>query len=122
MAALTPMVISRQGGGTVMATAPLVAADAAGDTFPAGYQTILRVRNANAAACTVTITPPPGGGPSGTTVAPLPLGPVPATSGDRGWGPFPAQPFADSNGNVNVSYSLSPPTSVTVGVYTLSTT
>jgi len=115
MTALVPIPINRTGADL---TAGLVAATAA-DTFPAGYQNMLRVKNGNASACIPTVTPPTGGGPAGTTVAPLALTSVPATTGDRMFGPFPANPFADANGNVNVSYSVTP--TVTVGVYQLST-
>jgi hypothetical protein len=104
MAALTPVVCARSGGGLI---GTLSAAGAGGDTFPAGPNTFLRVKNGNAAACVVTVTPPAGGGPMGTTVAPLALTPsVDATTGDRIYGPFPQNPFGDANGNVNVSYSV----------------
>jgi hypothetical protein len=94
-----------------------VAAGAGGDTFPAASNVYLRVKNGNAAACTVTVTPPAAGGPGGTTVAPYALAPaVAATTGDRTYGPFPANPFADQNGNVNVSYSVT--ATVTVQVLT----
>lgn len=116
MAALTPIVINRASADL---TAGLVSAGAAGDTFPAGSQYILRIKNGNASPTIPTVTPPTGGGPSGTTVAPLALTTVAATTGDRAFGPFFPQPFADANGNVNVSYSVQ--ATVTVGVYQLST-
>jgi hypothetical protein len=113
MAALTPLAPLRSAGADLTS---LAAAGAGGDTFPAGSQMYLRVKNGNAAPCTVTVTPPASGGPAGTTVAPLALSPaVPATTGDRLFGPFPANPFADANGNVNVSYSVT--ATVTVAVY-----
>ena|SRR5215467_9116614 len=104
MAALTPVVCSRTGGG---AAATLSAASAGGDTMPSGTQAFLRVKNGNAAACTVTVTPIAGSGPNGTTVAPFALSPaVEATTGERIYGPFPQNPFGDANGNVNFSYSV----------------
>ena len=104
MAALTPVVASRSAGADLTG---LVAAGAGGDTFPAGPNSFLRVKNGNAAPCTVTVTQPAGSGPLGTTIAPLALAPVvAATTGDRLYGPFPLYPFADANGNVNVSYSV----------------
>jgi hypothetical protein len=111
MAALTQVICARSGGGDI--SAAMASAGAGGDTFPAGPNSYLRVKNANAAACTVTVTPPASGGKYGTTVAPLALSPVVAlTTGDRIYGPFPAETFADANGNVNVTYSVT--TSVTV--------
>jgi hypothetical protein len=105
MAALTQVLCSRSGGGDI--TSGLAAAGAGGDTFPAGPNSYLRVKNGNAAACVVTVTPPASGGRYGTTAAPLALTPsVAATTGDRVYGPFPADVFADQNGNVNVSYSV----------------
>lgn len=113
MTALTPVVASR-GVGANNATALTAAAN--GDTFPAGPNTYLRVKNAAGSPITVTVTPQAGGGPAGTTVAPLALAPaVEATTGDRTYGPFPLNPFADQSGNVNVSYSSV--TSVTVGAF-----
>lgn len=105
MAALAQVQCNRNNGGDI--AAGLVNAGGAGDTFPAGPNSWLRVKNGNAAACTVTVTPPAGGGRYGTTVAPQALAPVvAATTGDRIYGPFPADVYADQNGNVNVSYSV----------------
>jgi len=97
MTALTPILCARSGGGNLAgAITPTN-----GDTMPAGYNSFLYVKNANAAVCTVTVTPPTGGGPLGTTVAPFALSPTVAlTTGDRIYGPFPATPFGDANGNV----------------------
>lgn len=105
MAALTPTLCARAGGGSI--ASGLVSAGAGGDTFAAGTQVFLRVKNANAAACTVTVTPPSGGNDLGTTTAPYALTPAcEATTGDRIYGPFPTNPFADQNNNINVSYSV----------------
>jgi hypothetical protein len=111
LAALTQVLCARSGGGDI--AAGLTAAGGAGDTFPAGPNSFLRVKNANAAACTVTVTPSTGSGPQGTSIGALALAPpVALTSGDRVYGPFPAYPFADANGNVNVSYSVTSSVSV----------
>jgi hypothetical protein len=112
MTALTPVLCARAGGGDI--SAGMTAAGAGGDTIPAGDDIYLRVKNGNAAACTVTVTPSAAGGPAGTTFAPLALSPAVAlTTGDRIYGPFPPNPFADtSDGLVHVSYSVT--SSVTV--------
>jgi hypothetical protein len=116
VAALVPILINRAGADL---TAGLVSAGASGDTFPAGMQFMLRVKNGNASPTVVTVTPVAGGAAAGETVAPHALGTVAASTGDRMFGPFPANPYADSNGNVNVSYSVQ--ATVTVAVYQLST-
>lgn len=102
MTALVPVVVGRSTG-VDMTAAGVATTPTTGDTFPAGPNTYLRIRNATASAVTVTVNPPAGGGPDGTTVAPLALAPTVAASpsGDRMYGPFPANPFADTNGNVN---------------------
>jgi len=113
MAALVQTVCNRSTGADISASSPgLVLAGATGDSFPAGPNSFLRVKNANAAAVVVTVNPPAAGAPLGTTVAPLALPSVAATTGDRIFGPFPANPFADSNGNVNVTYSVTATVSV----------
>jgi hypothetical protein len=101
MTALVPAFATRAAGADN--TAAGVAATGA-DTFPAGPNTYLRVKNANAAPCVVTINPAAGSGPAGTTIAPLVLTPsVAASTGDRTYGPFPQNPFGDQSGNVNVA-------------------
>jgi hypothetical protein len=113
MTALVPTIVSRLAG--VDNTVALTAATGA-DTFPAGPNTYLRVKNGNAAPCVVSVTPTAGGGPLQTTVAPLTLTPsVAATTGDRTYGPFPQNPFGDSNGNVNVV--TAPFATVTIGAF-----
>jgi hypothetical protein len=110
MAAL-PVHICARTGGTDLAAPE--SAGAGGDTFPAGPNSYLRVKNANAAPCVVTVTPPAAGGRYGTTVAPFALDPpVAATTGERIYGPFPADTYADANGLVNVSYSVTATVSV----------
>lgn len=104
MTALVPQIASRLTGADTSDVAPLVSSTAA-DTFPAGPNAYLRVKNGSASPVTVTVTPPAGGGPAGTTISPVALGPVAATTGDRTFGPFPSNPFSDSNGNVNFACS-----------------
>lgn len=117
MAALTTIVAASAVAGTDM-TAGLVSAGGSGDTFVADPEVWFRVKNGNASPTNVTVTPPAGGGPRGTTVAPIVYGPVAATTGDRMFGPFPPNPYADQSGNVNVTYSVS--ATVTVAPYKFS--
>jgi hypothetical protein len=99
MTALVPVTASRLAGANT-ATAGTVTT--AADTFPAGPNTYLRIRNTTAGTVTTTVTPIAGSGPQGTTIAPLALAPVTEiTTGDRIYGPFPQNPFGDSSGNVN---------------------
>ncbi len=117
MAALSVLAAASRAAGLDL-TAALASAGAGGDTFPAGSDIYLRVKNGNAAACTVTvIAAGTVAGPRGTFLAPLALAPaVGATTGDRIFGPFPADTFADpADGLVHVSYSVT--ATVTVGVY-----
>jgi hypothetical protein len=82
-------------------------------------ETWIRVTNGGASPVNVTVTPPASGGARGSTAAPQIFGPVPITTGDRVFGPFPPNPYADQNGNVNISTS---PTgaSVKIGVFKFS--
>lgn len=92
-------------GGRVSSTpVPNTPGGTTGDTFPAGDNIYLRFITSGTAV-TPTINPPAGGGPRGTTVAPLSLGALPAT-GVREFGPWPQNPFGDANGNVSISYSV----------------
>jgi hypothetical protein len=110
MTALTPTPVARLAGTDI--SAGMVPATN-GDTLPASVATYLHVKNASGAAVTVTVTPAAGSGPLGTTIAPIALTPpVAATTGDMIYGPFPASPFGDQNGLVNLSYSAT--ASVTV--------
>jgi hypothetical protein len=116
LAALTPSTVARIGGADI--STGMGAASAGGDSIPAGPGSYLHVKNANAAAAVVTVTPPAGSGPQGTTITPLALTPsVAATTGDMIYGPFPVYPWADANGNVNFSYSVT--ASVTVKALTI---
>jgi hypothetical protein len=103
MTALVPATVSRTGGGGRLDTAGAAwAVSTAADTFPAGPNTYLGVRNTTGGTVTVTVTPPAGQDDAGTTDGPLALAPVvEITTGFRLYGPFPQIPFADANGNVN---------------------
>lgn len=116
MTAYVPVAISR-GAGVDLTTAGVGVATS-GDTFPAGNDIFLRVKNGSGSAVTVTvINAGANAGPGGTFLAPLALAPVVgATTGDRIYGPFPASVFADpSDGFVHVAYSAA--TTVTALVY-----
>lgn len=117
MTAYVPVAITRAAG--VDLTTAGVAVAASGDTFPAGYENFLRVKNAGGTICNVTVmNAGANAGPQGTFLAPLALTPgVAITTGDRMYGPFPASTFADpSDGLVHPAYSFV--TSVTALVYT----
>ncbi len=97
--------------------APAYAAAAGGgDTLAPGSNVFLHVKNASGGAITVTIVTPRtdavGNPVADNTVS------VPATTGDRMIGPFPAEIYADpTTGLVNVTYSGV--TSLTVGAFAL---
>ena len=113
MTALTPVTASRAAGANFGAA---LTAASASDTFPAGPNTYLRVKNGGATTITVTVTPATGSGPQGTTIQALALSPVvESTTGDRIYGPFPQNPFGDANGNVNITET--PFASVTIGAF-----
>lgn len=102
MTALLPVVVSRLAGANLQASAPAFVTSTAADTFPAGPNTYLAVRNTTAGTVTVTVTPPAGSDDAGLTIAPMVLAPVvEITTGFRLYGPFPAWPFGDGLGNVN---------------------
>jgi len=97
--------------------APAYAAAAGGgDTFAPGSNVFLQVKNASAGAITVTVVTPRtdalGNAVADNTIS------VPATTGDRMIGPFPAEFYADpTTGLANVTYSAS--ASLTVGAFAL---
>lgn len=108
MALLATQNITRAGVG------PTFAAVSASDTFAPDKDTFIEVKNANAGACTVTITTPKTDA-IGNAVADNVVS-VPATTGDRMIGPFPAEHYADpTTGLATVTFS--PTASVTVGVF-----
>jgi hypothetical protein len=77
------------------------ATNAGGDKFTPGDKTILHFKNTNAATRTVTIVTP-------GTVAEFAeadmTAVIPATTGDKFLGPFPAYLFAGSDGYASMSY------------------
>jgi hypothetical protein len=109
MAARTPDVVTRAG-----ATPTVISPPTNGDTFPAGPSTYLRLTTTGTVV-TVTITPPAAGGPLGLSVSAYTFT-MPAT-GTREIGPFPAYPFADQNGNVTMTFSVTTGLSLEVKNY-----
>jgi len=96
--------------------APSFAAVAASDTFLPDRETFIEVKNANASPTTVTITTPRNDA-IGNPVADNAVS-VPATTGDRIIGPFPAEHYADpSTGLATVTCSVT--ASVTIAVFQL---
>lgn len=116
MAALTVQTIVAAG------LAPsYAAASAGGDTIANDSQknTFLHVKNASGGAITVTIAPAQSSvnvADVGAVTVPSMVVSVPATTGDRMIGPFPAA-YTDANGNVAVTYSAV--TSLTVAAVKL---
>lgn len=112
MALLAVQSITRAGLASAYA-----AAAGGGDTFLPDGRTFLHVKNASGGAITVTIVTPRtdayGNAIADNTVS------VPATTGDRMIGPFPAEAYADpTTGLANITYSGV--TSLTVGAFQLS--
>src|SRR5258708_22055901 len=91
----------------------------AADTVQADNEVWIRVTNTSAAPVNMTVTFPAGGGPRGSSVASQVYGPVPITTADRLFGPFPPNPYADVNGNVNIVVAPQA-AGVTVGAYKFS--
>lgn len=94
------------------------AATGGGDTFTPDGDTFLHVKNASGGAITVTIVTPRtdawGNAIADNTVS------VPATTGDRMIGPFPADSYADpTTGLASITYSAV--TTLTIGAFKLST-
>lgn len=112
MALLATQSITRAG------LAPSYAAAAGGgDTFTPDKNTYLQIKNASGGAITVTIVTPRndawGNAIADNTVS------VPATTGDRLIGPFPAEVYGDpTTGLASITYSGV--TSLTVGAFNLS--
>ncbi len=112
MALLASQSITRAG-----VTAAYAAAAGGGDTFTPDRDTFLQVKNASGGAITVTIVTPRTDG-VGNAVADNTVS-IPATTGDKMIGPFPAEFYADpSTGLASITYSGV--TSLTIGVFKLS--
>jgi hypothetical protein len=109
MALLSTQLVTRAG------VAPAYAAAAAGgDTFSPDQDTFIHLKNASGSAITVTIVTPRndqwGNAIADNTVS------VPATTGERMIGPFPAESYADPTlGTASMTYSAV--TSLTVGCF-----
>lgn len=93
------------------------AATGGGDTFTPDGDTFIQVKNASGGAITVTIVTPRtdawGNAIADNTVS------VPATTGDRMIGPFPADSYADpTTGLASITYSAT--TSLTIGAFKVS--
>lgn len=111
MALLATQSINRAGLATAFA-----AAAAGGDTFLPNSNTFIEVKNASGSPITVTIVTPRNN-VYGNPIADNTIS-VPATTGDRMIGPFPADEYADPvTGLASISYSAA--TSVTVGAFAL---
>lgn len=90
------------------------AASAGGDTFAPDARGFLHLKNTGASAITVTIVNPRTD-PYGNTIANNTVS-VPATTGDRMVGPFPAEAYGNpATGLVNITYSAV--TGLTVGAF-----
>lgn len=103
---------------TLAGLAPVYSAVAASDTFRPGDHTFLHVKNAGGSPDSVVVADPNTASPVGATSfnAAVTVS-VPATTGDRMIGPFPAARFAAAgSGLVTVTHSFQ--TSVTAAVLT----
>lgn len=110
MATLTVQSISRSGLKPTMASA-----SGSGDKFPHAANRFIEVDNGSGSSVDVTVASQYSSAPQGLDSADLTVA-VPA--GERRLvGPFSERAFADSNGDVNVSYSAT--TSVTVAAIEL---
>jgi hypothetical protein len=110
MATLAVQSITRAG-----LTPAFTAAAGGGDQFTADERTYLVVKNGSGAGITVTCAGQQVPAPNLTTTMPA----VTVPAGQEKWiGPFPAPLFADTNGNVLVTYSAV--TTVTVGAVRVS--
>lgn len=109
MATLATQLVTRAG------IAPTYAAAAAGgDRFAPGPSTWLHVKNASGGAITVTIVTPRNDA-LGNTVADNTVS-VPATTGERVIGPFPAEFYGSlTDGLADITYSGV--TSLTIGCF-----
>lgn len=93
------------------------AAAGGGDAFLPSNYTWLHIKNGGGSPITVTVVTPRTD-PIGNAVADVAVS-VPATTGERVIGPFPAEFFADpSTGLASITYSGV--TTVTIGAFALS--
>lgn len=95
---------------------PSYAAAVGPDAFANDGQTFLHAKNTNAAPRTVTVA---------ATVNPLPVGTqlqnvavtVPATTGDKMFGPFPGSAFNQADNTCAVTYDAT--ANLTIGAFTI---
>lgn len=112
MALLASQSITRAG-----LAAAYAAAAGGGDTFSPDKDTFLHVKNASGGALTVTIATPRTDA-YGNAIADNAVS-IPATTGDRMIGPFPAEAYADpTTGLASITYSGA--TDLTIGVFKVS--
>lgn len=113
MALLATQSITRAAPSAISFTA----AAGGGDTFVPDNRTMIHVKNASGSSVTVTVVTPRTDA-VGNAVADNTFT-VPATTGDKEAGPWPAEIYADpTTGLANITYSAT--TSVTVAVKQLS--
>lgn len=113
MATLTPQSVARTG-----LTPTFAAADVAGDEFVNDGNTLLHVKNGDAASKTVTVASQVSSPPVGTAATDLAIT-IPAGE-ERMIGPLPKSAFDDANGKVQVTYDAV--TSVTVAAVSMGST
>lgn len=87
--------------------------NAGGDKFAPGATTFVHAKNTNAATRTITFVVP--GSVAEFAIADM-SATIPATTGDRFLGPFPADLFAGSDGLVAMTYAPDPPTNTTIAI------
>jgi hypothetical protein len=118
MAALTVKSSAGRGTGAgIDLAAALDTPNAGGDTIPAGGDVYLRLKTGGTAVTVSAMAAGANAGLAGTFLAPLAIGGgALAATGDKVFGPFPSNPFADpSDGLVHISYTAI--TALTVAVY-----
>lgn len=98
MATVTVQDVTRAG-----VAATYNAASGGGDKFPPGTGVFVHVKNTSGSAITPTFSTP--GQVYGLDIADAVGGTTPATTGERFYGPFPADLFAGSDGLVAVAWS-----------------
>lgn len=109
MANLALQVISNAG------LSPAYAAGASGgDTCPTGDHVFLHFKNTSAGIITVTVDDVLTPIPPGSAANPDNVVAVPATTGEKMVGPINPGRFAQSTGLANITYSVNPPTGLTV--------
>lgn len=112
-------VLAVQDSSLVAITPTPVALNSGGDSFANNGHVMLELINASGGSITVTADDVGTPAPAGTLASafdPNTTCAVPAGQ-RRLWGPFPPFRFNDVNGRVNLTYSVNPPTGLTIGLY-----